>query len=136
MRYLVIILLFVCVGLKAQRSGTTVYLEADTLKGADTVYVEFPEFKSFYSLSLELNFKELGGTSDGACYLLAANDTNYVSLTSAGSVITANPNDTIDIADGLTAVFWIYGNPANNFKYMCIGTVGDTTIIQPNYIRK
>lgn len=116
--------------------GRPVYLDIDTLKGADTIYVELPELTGYYSLSWELYFEEVGGTSDGTGLLQAANDTNYATINTATGLVTTIPNDTIDIADGLLQTYWLYGTPGNNFRVELIGTVGDTTRVISNYIRK
>lgn len=116
--------------------GKPVYLDIDTLKGVDTVYIELPELTGYYSLSWELYFEEIGGTSDGAGILQVANDTIYSTINSVEGAVTAIPNDTITISDGLLQTYWLYGTPGNNYRVVLIGTVGDTTKIISNFIRK
>ena len=116
--------------------GRPVYLDIDTLKGADTLYIELPELTGYYSLSWEIYFDELGGTSDGIGILQSGNDSIYHTVVSVDGSVTATPNDTITIADGVGYQFWLYGTPSNNFRFQLIGTVGDTTRIISNYIRK
>ena len=116
--------------------GKPVYLDIDTLKGADTIYISLPELTGFYSLSWEIYFEQVGGTSDGIGILQAANDTIYSTINSVDGAVTAQPNDTITIVDGLNQTYWLYGTPGNNYRVQLIGTVGDTTRIISNYIRK
>ena len=116
--------------------GKPVYLDIDTLKGADTIYIELPELTGFYSLSWELYFEEVGGISDGTGILQAANDTLYGTINSVEGTIEAIPNDTITISNGLLTTYWLYGTPGNNYRVQLIGTAGDTTRIISNYIRK
>jgi hypothetical protein len=116
--------------------GRPVYLDIDTLKGADTIYIELPEITGYYSLSWELYFEEVGGTSDGSGLLQAANDTIYSTLNTVEGAVTTIPNDTITISDGLQQTYWLYGTPGNKYRVELIGTVGDTTRIISNYIRK
>jgi hypothetical protein len=117
--------------------GKSVYLDVDTLKGADTVNVELPDLTGYYALSWELYFEELGGTSDGTGILQAANDTlGYVTVNSVEGAVTAAPNDTIAISDGLLQTYWLYGTPGIKYRVQLIGTTGDTTRIISNYVRK
>ena len=138
----ILLILFALVSLigYSQRSGSVVYLEADTIKGADTVYIYFPsedgDFKSLYSLSLEIYFEEIGGTSDGTVYWQACNDSNWYSLNTVEGVFLFAPNDTVTIGDGVVAASLIYGNAFNKIRAMCVGTAGDTTLLRPNYVRK
>lgn len=116
--------------------GKPVYLDIDTLKGADTIYISLPELTGFYSLAWELYFEEVGGTSDGIGILQAANDTLYATINTVEGAVTTIPNDTINISNGLIQTYWLYGTPGNNYRVQLIGTVGDTTRVISNYIRK
>lgn len=116
--------------------GKPVYLDIDTLKGADTIYVSLPELTGYYSLSWELYFEEVGGTSDGVGILQSANDTIYATINTVEGAVTTIPNDTITISDGLLQTYWLYGTPGNNYRVQLIGTTGDTTRVISNYIRK
>lgn len=116
--------------------GRPVYLDIDTLKGAETIYIELPQLTGNYLLSWELYFEEVGGTSDGTGILEAANDSIYYTINTVEGTVTAIPNDTITITDGLIASYVLYGTPANNYRVKLTGTVGDTTRIISNYIRK
>lgn len=137
---LILSLCILSIAVYSQRSGKTMYLDADTLKGQDTVYVYFPsesgDFKSFYGLSLEIKFDQLGGTSDGTLLWEVANDSNWFEITTIEGVLNFAPNDTVTITDGGFATLWIYGNLFNKVRAKLIGTVGDTTLYKPNYIRK
>jgi len=139
MRFLIFILLItLSLGSFAQigSKGKAVYLDIDTLKGSNILYIELPELTDFYSLSWELYFEEVGGTSDGIGILEAANDTIYSTINSVDGAVTAIPNDTITISNGLNHTYWLYGTPGNKYRVKLIGTVGDTTRIISNYIRK
>jgi len=116
--------------------GVVQYLDVDTLKGEDTIYINLPKLTGYYSLSFELYFHEVGGTSDGIGILEASNDTNYVTLNNVEPVITGTPNDTIVISDGLIQYYFLYGTPAINYRVKLIGTTGDTTRIISNYVIK
>lgn len=116
--------------------GKPVYLDIDTLKGQDTIYIALPELTGYYSLSWELYFEEVGGTSDGIGILQAANDTIYATINTVEGAVTTIPNDTITISNGLLQTYWLYGTPGNNFRVKLIGTAGDTTRVISNYIRK
>jgi hypothetical protein len=118
-----------------QQKGKVYYFDNDTLKGADTVYFNL-SLTGYYSLSWEFYFKQIGGTSDGTGILQATNDTSYITINNVDGVISAYPNDTITIVDGLSAMYWLYGTPANNYKMQFIGTLGDTTAIISNYVIK
>lgn len=133
-----ILLLGLSLGSFAQlgSKGRPVYLDIDTLKGADTIYIELPELTGYYSLSWELYFEEVGGTSDGTGILECANDTIYSTLNSSYNIIQGLPNDSITISNGLNQTYWIFGTPGNNFRVKLMGTAGDTTRIISNYIRK
>lgn len=133
-------MLFISISLSAQRSGVPNYLDPVDVNGADTVYVYYPDsingFKSFYSLSLELYFEQLGGTSDGLVFWQVCNDTNWYNLNTVEGLFMFAPNDTVSITSGGNAAALIYGNAFNKIRAMLIGTVGDTTRTYPNYIRK
>jgi hypothetical protein len=139
MRYLITIL-FICLSLNSFSQigfkGKPIYLDIDTIKGADTIYVALPELTGYYALSWEVAFIELGGTSDGAGILQSANDTVWHTVNSVEGAVTATPNDTITISSGASYQYWLYGTPSNNFRLELIGTVGDTTRVISNYIRK
>lgn len=136
--YISILLIGITFGSFAQigSKGRPVYLDIDTLKGADTIYIELPELTGYYSLSWELYFDEVGGTSDGIGTLEASNDTIYSTINDIEGAIDGNPNDTITIVNGLNQTYWLYGTPGNNYRVKLIGTTGDTTRIISNYIRK
>lgn len=119
-----------------QRVGIPQYLDVDTLKGADTVYISLPRLTGYYSVSWELYFDQVGGTSDGTGILEASNDTNYTTLNTVEPVIQGVPNDTITIVDGLTQYYNLYGTPFINYRVRLIGTTGDTTRIISNYVLK
>jgi hypothetical protein len=119
-----------------QRVGIPQYLDIDTLKGADTIYIELPKLTGYYSLSWELYFEQVGGTSDGTGILEASNDTNYATLNNVEPVIQGIPNDTITISDGLIQYYSLYGTPHIWYRVKLIGTVGDTTRIISNYLLK
>jgi hypothetical protein len=139
MRFIVFIfLLSLSLGSFAQigSKGKPVYLDIDTLKGAETIYIELPELTGYYSLSWELYFEEVGGTSDGTGILQAANDTIYATINTVEGAVTTIPNDTITIVDGLLQTYWLYGTPGNKYRVELTGTTGDTTRIISNYIRK
>lgn len=134
-----ILLLGISLGSYAQigSKGKPVYIDIDTLKGADTIYIELPELTGYYSIAWALYFQELGGTSDGTGILQAANDTlGYATINNVEGAVTGTPNDTISIADGLYQLYWLYGTPSNKYRVQLIGTSGDTTRIISNYIRK
>lgn len=133
----IITLSLICLSLCSYgQKGKPVYLDIDTIKGADTIYVTLPELTGYYSLSLELYFDEVGGTSDGTGVLQVANDTNWVNATTAVGSLMSTSSDTIDIEDGLTSIYWLYGTPSNKYRVELIGTTGDTTRVISNYIRK
>ena len=113
-----------------------IYLDADTLKGADTVYISLPELTGFYSLSFEIAFEQIGGTSDGTGILESANDTTYHTLNNSYGAIVGRPNDTIAISNGASYQFWVFGTASNKFRFKLIGTENDTTKVLSNYIRK
>lgn len=136
MRFFVLIILLSLSLCSFGQRGKPIYLDADTLKGADTVYMELPKLTGFYALSWELYFENVGGTSDGTGILQASNDTNYFTVNNIEGVVNGTPNDTIAIVDGLTQVYWLYGTPSNKYRVQLIGTVGDTTRILSNYILK
>ena len=119
-----------------QRVGIPYYLDKDTLKGADTVYIELPKITGFYSLSIDAYFNQLGGTSDGTGYLQAANDTGWAYINSVDGTVTAIPNDTITITNGLHQYYWLYGTPSNNYRLELFGTVNDTTEVSVNILLK
>jgi len=116
--------------------GKPIYLDVDTLKGADTIYIELPKLTNYYSLSWELYFEQVGGTSDGTGILEASNDTIYSTINSVEGAVTAIPNDTINISDGLNVTYWLYGTPGIRHRVKLIGTVGDTTRVLSNYVIK
>lgn len=116
--------------------GKPVYMDIDTIKGVDTVYVAIPELTGFYALSFEIAFEEVGGTSDGVGILQSANDTIYHNMNSVDGVIIATPNDTIAISAGVSYQYQIFGTASNNYRFRLIGTSGDTTRVISNYIRK
>lgn len=119
-----------------QRKGMVKYLDTDTLKGLDTVYVELPELTGYYSLSVVMYFEELGGTSDGYGILEAANDTAWIILNDIEPVIKGIPNDTITITAPAKQLYLLYGTPLNKYRIALFGTIGDTTEIITNYILK
>jgi hypothetical protein len=136
MKYFIAIILISLSLCSFGQRGKPVYLDIDTLKGADTIYVELPKLTGYYSLAWELYFEEVGGTSDGTGVLQAGNDTLYATINTVEGAVTTIPNDTITISDGLLQTYWLYGTPANRFRVELIGTVGDTTRIISNYILK
>lgn len=118
------------------QKGVPVYLEIDTVKDAETIYISLPKLTGFYSVAWEFYFEEVGGTSDGVAILQASNDTSYVTVNDVAGAVSSYPNDTIDISNGLVHAYWLYGTPANNFRVKITGTTGDTTRVISNYIRK
>lgn len=139
MRRICILILFIVFTLCSfgQRGkGIVQYLDVDTLKGEDTIYISLPKLTGYYSLAFELFFDEVGGTSDGTGILESSNDTNYVTLNNVEPVITGTPNDTITISDGLIQYYFLYGTPSINYRVKLIGTPGDTTRIISNYVIK
>lgn len=137
MKFLFSLLIFISFSLCSfGQRGEVIYLDVDTLKGTDTIYITLPKLTGYYSLSWELLFNEVGGTSDGTGILQAANDEDYVTINSVAGAVTTIPNDTITISDGLVTTYWLYGTPGNNYRVELIGTTGDTTEVISNYILK
>lgn len=137
MKQLFFIIMFVGLSLCSYgQKGRPIYLDIDTLKGAETIYIELPKLTDFYSLSWELYFEQVGGTSDGTGILEAANDTLYGTINSVDGAVTAIPNDTITISDGLLTTYWLYGTPGIKYRVKLTGTTGDTTRIISNYVKK
>jgi hypothetical protein len=136
MRYFLTILLFT-ISLTAfgQFEGVVNYLDTDTIKGEDTIRIELPKLTGLYTLSAEILFEQVGGTSDGTGFLQAANDTIYQSLVS-NEIVNTTPNDTINISDGAFYTFWLAGTFANNYRFELYGTANDTTKVIVNYIIK
>lgn len=117
--------------------GKPIYLVEDTIKGAETIYIELPELTGFYSLDWEIKFYELGGTSDGIGLLQMGNDTlGFVDARDVDGIITGSPNDSITISNQALYKFQIYGTTSNRYRYKLTGTVGDTTRVVSNYIKK
>jgi hypothetical protein len=136
MRHLIsILLLTISFTAFGQLKGVANYLDIDTLKGEDTVYVNLPTMTGVYLLSVEVLFEEVGGTSDGTGFFQGANDTIYQTLVSS-PIFEANVNDTISISDGAFYTFKVAGTYNNNYRFALFGTAGDTTRVIPNYTIK
>lgn len=119
-----------------QRKGKATYMDADTIKGVDTVYLSLPKLTGYYTLSWELYFEQIGGTSDGIGILQASNDVNYVTINDNDPALFSTPNDTITITDGLIHNYVFYVVPFVNYRIRLIGTSGDTTKVTSNYVVK
>lgn len=107
----------------------------DTLKGADTVYINTPFLKwNLEYIGLQVVCEELGGTSDGTIYpRVSIDDTSYANVTTQDYVVNSFPNDTLTITDGAVGIWNISGLPNNYYGIMAIGTTGDTTKLTLKY---
>jgi hypothetical protein len=107
----------------------------DTLKGADTVYINTPMLKwNLEYIGLQVLCEELGGTSDGTIYpRTSIDDTSYANVTTVDYVVNSFPNDTLTISDGAVGLWNMTGLSNNYYGIMAIGTVGDTTKLTVKY---
>jgi hypothetical protein len=107
----------------------------DTLKGADTVYINTPMLKwNLEYIAIQVLCEELGGTSDGTIYpRVSIDDTSYVNITTTDYVVNSFPNDTLTITDGAVGLWNMTLLSNNYYGIMAIGTVGDTTKITLKY---
>lgn len=122
-----------------QRRGNVTALPVDTVKGAETIYFTLPEITGTYStLTFEAKCTEVGGTADGYVFIQAAadyRDANWVTLGEYNWLFEA-ANDSLDISNGAVGSWVIAAPPYNAYRFVVIGTSGDTTKITPKYLLK
>jgi hypothetical protein len=140
MRNLIIMILviFSLPGYSQLGKGKVISLDADTVKGADTIYIAFPKLTGFYStFQVEASFNQVGGTSDGEAYMQSSIDSNWTTwIEDENWLVDTYPTDTVTITNGGYGRWMIIGVPDIFHRLVVTGTSGDTTEIEAKYLLK
>lgn len=111
----------------------------DTMEGVTVANIDIPVSGSYASLSLDLLFTEVGGTSDGTVVLQGGNTlSTLTTLTTAdfGNFISYSSNDTLTVTDGGQWLIDIKDPAFRYYRLVATGTTGDTTAVQLKYTLK
>lgn len=127
-------LLFVfTIGTFAQRKTVTT-LSADTVIGTGATYSDSLPTKLADHINLQIVATQIGGTSEGAGYLLGSVDgTSWANITERDGLVSFFQNDTLTITNGVIWNIAIKYNPWKYIKLKYTGGDSDTTLMTTKY---